>query len=476
MSNEVTYVDVCVVCAMADEAQAFLEAATDHCHSAWEQRTSPHHGYYYRFTTLQNMSGETLALHVSWLPRYGPQEMTTHLQWVLEEYRPRFAIMTGICAGDKSSVALGDLIVAERTFTYDSGKFALDQHGQRVHLHDALTHQLDANILGFVSMFDAWKPLVAQLHRPPSKRQQREWLLNTLLDEQTPTVKQIPQDILETHAPVWRRIIHELQSGPDPILSSSMALRERSEIENRHYGKDPFPYADPTEARCYIKPLASSSAVRSDDPFWDIQVPVRGAVAIELEGAAFSATVDSFPEEKWLIVKGVSDYADSDKDDSYRHYSCAASAIYALCFIRTYVGGLVGILDEPIEKFNALRSDIAALKNVQEFSRRISALGEIAEGLEKRYERLHSETARLVNRHFRARTPVDPGSFEEVVDSILQETYTREEGVQKRVVKAWGNVVAGLFFPLLQRIDRVLVRTDACLAALEMYKRRYLIA
>ena len=94
--------------------------------------------------------------------------MTLHLSRVLEECQPRIAIMTGICAGDAQRVQLGDLVVAERTFTYDNGKFTLDEHGRSVHLHDTLTYQLDANILQFLGLFDEWKPLVARLKRPPS--------------------------------------------------------------------------------------------------------------------------------------------------------------------------------------------------------------------------------------------------------------------------------------------------------------------
>ena len=69
--------------------------------------------------------------------------MTLHLSRVLEECQPRIAIMTGICAGDAQQVHLGDLVVAERTFTYDNGKFTLDEHGRAVHLHNTMTYQLD---------------------------------------------------------------------------------------------------------------------------------------------------------------------------------------------------------------------------------------------------------------------------------------------------------------------------------------------
>jgi len=259
--------DVCVVCALPEEARAFLEVTQQQCEGALEERLSPRHGYGYRFATLKNNKGELLNLHISWLPRYGPQEMTLHLSRVLEECQPRIAIMTGICAGDAQQVQLGDLVVAERTFTYDNGKFTLDEHGRSVHLHDTMTYQLPADILQFLGLFDEWKPLIARLKRPPYPPEQRK-----------------------------RRKI-----------------------------------------ACHIRAMASGSAVRADHPFEEVRVPVRGTVAIDMEGAAFGLVMSRHPPIPWLVVKGVCDYADRDKNDAYHDYAARASALYALSFIRAYV-------------------------------------------------------------------------------------------------------------------------------------------
>jgi nucleoside phosphorylase len=94
--------------------------------------------------------------------------MVLHLSRVLEECQPRIALMTGICAGDSQRVYLGDLVVAERTFTYDSGKFTLDEYGQAAHFHDTITYQPDPTLRQFLGLFDGWKPLVANLERPTS--------------------------------------------------------------------------------------------------------------------------------------------------------------------------------------------------------------------------------------------------------------------------------------------------------------------
>jgi len=259
--------DVCIVCALPEEARAFLEFVQQQGKSAIEERVSPRYHYSYRFATIKNNKDEPLNLHVSWLPRYGPQEMTLHLSRVLEECQPRIAIMTGICAGDALHVQLGDLVVAERTFTYDNGKLTIDDDGRRVHLHDTMTYQLDANILQYLGLFEEWKPLVARLKRPPYP--------------------------------------------PKPHMKRKIA--------------------------CHIKAMASGSAVRADTPFEEVRAPVRGTVAIDMEGAAFGLVMSHHPLIRWLVVKGVCDYADREKNDTYHDYAARASATYTLSFIRAYV-------------------------------------------------------------------------------------------------------------------------------------------
>ncbi|HEY1351667.1 MAG TPA: FxSxx-COOH system tetratricopeptide repeat protein [Ktedonobacteraceae bacterium] len=264
MEKTLQWFDVCVVCALPEEVKAFLSVVQQQSKGPTQERISPRYRYSYHIATLKNCNGEPLNIHISWLPRYGPQEMVLHLSRVLEECQPRMALMSGICAGDSQRVQPGDLVVAERTFAYDSGKFALDEYGRTVHLHDTMTYQLDPAILQFLGLFDNWKPLVANLERPPSSPPQRE-----------------------------------------PV--------------------------------CHLKAMASGSAVRADRPFEDVQVPVRTAVAIDMEGAAFGLTMSRHPLLPWLIVKGVCDYADQHKNDSYHDYASRASALYALSFIQAYV-------------------------------------------------------------------------------------------------------------------------------------------
>jgi len=162
---------------------------------------------------------------------------------------------------------------------------------------------------------------VAELPRPLSKRQQREWLLTRLLEKATPSVDDIQSQELEEFAPNWRKIVQELQLEASPYLTKERTLTDRKRVQELCYGIDAFPFKDPPQPICHIAPIASGSAVRSDDYFKEVQIPVRGTAAIDIEGASFYRTVAEFPGLRSLLVKGICDYADSDKDDAYHHYA-----------------------------------------------------------------------------------------------------------------------------------------------------------
>jgi nucleoside phosphorylase len=329
-------IDACVICALPEEADAFMRTLALHDNVVFEKAFSKRSKREYRYASIQNNSGEPLKLLVSWPPGYGAVETSLHLKPMLEECKPRFVAMTGICAGDRQKVKLGDIIVADRTFTYDNGKFVRDEHRQ-VYLYDTDTRHADPTVLQFVRMFDAWKSSVVTLPRPCSRRQQREWLLCQLLKGTTLRVDDISPELLNKNAPAWRKIVHDLQRKPHCYLTKDRMLRDKAIIEELFYSEEIFPFQDPTQPECYIAPMASGSAIRGDDPFDTIRIPVRGTAGIDMEGATFYRTMVDFPGIHSLLVKGVSDYADREKDDEYHNYAAEIAALYVFAFIKEYV-------------------------------------------------------------------------------------------------------------------------------------------
>jgi hypothetical protein len=98
---------------MYEEAQAVLDEFSARCNVSFTKAFSRHDRYEYRHTTIQNIHYEPLTVLVTWPSDRGLVQMGLDLKPFLDEFRPRFAAMTGICAGDRKKVKLGDLIVAE---------------------------------------------------------------------------------------------------------------------------------------------------------------------------------------------------------------------------------------------------------------------------------------------------------------------------------------------------------------------------
>lgn len=263
----VAHFDVCLFCALAEEAQVCIREIERLCGVSFQPGVSARSGVY-RQATIQNKQGEPLTVRVSWQMKAGPVEAGLLIRPVLEECTPYFAAMTGICAGDKRKVRFGDLVLAASAFAYDTGKIVIGKDGKPHLLHELDTWNTSPDVLQFARMFQQWQAAVAGIVRPSVKRQPTE---DSLLPE------------------------------------------------------------------LHIAPVASGYTVRGDNPFEEICMLVRTTVAIDMEATTFYRTAAEFPGMRALLVKGVSDYADGEKDDTYHDYASAASAAYMVRFIQEFV-------------------------------------------------------------------------------------------------------------------------------------------
>jgi len=286
------------------------------------------------FGTLQNLAGEALTVLISCLPEMGGTNATSHILPIVQQYRPRFVGMTGICAGDREKVMLGDLIVAVRAYEYEAGKVVLHD-GRPQLLHDVKTFSPNDNIIGYVNLFSAWKDDVARLHRPPSKRQQRDWILSSLRSAGK-RLENLDKQSLQANAPQWRSISAEMKSGQNSLLAADESLSDDAQTWLQG---DWTQFTDRAYAEKFAMVMGSGRSVRSDNPFHFLRGPERKLIALDMEAASVYQAVETIASlgKRALVVKGVSDYGDEDKDDSFREYASEASAIYLFHFIRRYV-------------------------------------------------------------------------------------------------------------------------------------------
>jgi nucleoside phosphorylase/tetratricopeptide (TPR) repeat protein len=164
MAHEIQQFDICIVCALAEEAEAVVNEFSDRCENIqFQQAFSQKNGYLYRYTMIKNSREELLTVLVICMPFTGPIETVNSVRPLLEEFHPRFVAMTGICAGYKEKVSLGDLVAASYTFHYEEGKVEADENGLDKLSPEWRTHSTAQRIVQYVNNFTTWKKPVTEM-------------------------------------------------------------------------------------------------------------------------------------------------------------------------------------------------------------------------------------------------------------------------------------------------------------------------
>ena len=108
-------VDVLIVAALQDELDAVLGAA-----ETWtEQRDRHRQSYFTR--DIPQARGRALSIAAA-CSGMGETATAARVSALIANLNPALVVMCGICAGKRETVRLGDVIVAERVYSYDHGK------------------------------------------------------------------------------------------------------------------------------------------------------------------------------------------------------------------------------------------------------------------------------------------------------------------------------------------------------------------
>ena len=182
-------------------------------------------------------------------------------------WKPSVVVMTGICAGVRGSVELGDLVVATQCFEHSTGQL---RDGRLIPLQNRVAIQ--------------------------------PWLLDFLTSL--------------TDSP---EMLQQIQSGYMRALPDGF-------VSKVHYGS-----------------MACGPQVIKDQAYID-QLKARefSLLGLDMEsyGVALAASMCSTPSNTVvpLIVKGVTDFADSSKSDDWHDYCCYASASFVLAVLEQILG------------------------------------------------------------------------------------------------------------------------------------------
>lgn len=262
--GEITHsVDICVVTALNEpELTAILNIDWQ-----WEQLPADTDATVYHRAFCKIKDGSTRTIVAARAPGMGMANAAVLATKMAIRFKPRCLVMCGICAGEESEMRYGDVIAANPSWDYGSGK-----HGVR----------------------DGKK-------------------------------------IFEPH-PQPLTLSTRVRGIVDRLALDNEALQK---IRSGFQGNVP-----PTMLTVRVGPLASGAAVVADG---DLVGPIREqqnrkllGIDMEAYGVLAAAAEAPAPRPEGLVLKGVSDFASTDKDDRYRHYAAYTSARVFAALVERY--------------------------------------------------------------------------------------------------------------------------------------------
>ena len=134
-------VDIAIITAVEDEF-----TAVKNCYENWEELNivSDPGTYFLTYSTSKN--GKKYSIILSLIPEIGLTSASNLTTKIINKFYPKKVFMVGICGGVKGTVKLGDLIIANTSWDYGSGKIK-PVNGKDVHYYEfePSPHQISIN-------------------------------------------------------------------------------------------------------------------------------------------------------------------------------------------------------------------------------------------------------------------------------------------------------------------------------------------
>ena len=337
-SDETTVV---LVTALKDEFDQVLNVNAGAIDPAWRIGTSLD-GRMAATRRFHTPPEGSMRFVVTWATQMGGVAASALAASLVAYYQPQCLAMCGICAGRQGKVNLGDVIFADRLWTYDSGKtiseFTLE--GMRA-------DRFEGDMMQY-HLPDAWKQQVQSyqigespwlLGRPRPLDVQSAWLVLHLLEGRNP-YHQIDRDL---SCPDWALTIGVLRrrgylaSAGLALTESGIRFAQELHLLGATRSSDPSPFA------IHLAPIATGTPVVEDpDIFKRLSLSMRKVLGLEMEASAIGLVGD-LHNVPTIVAKGVSDFA-VDKEDRHRLFAARAAAECLVGFLRL---SLPWLLSDP---------------------------------------------------------------------------------------------------------------------------------
>jgi nucleoside phosphorylase len=327
-------VDVLIITALKAEFEAAREAALQKAPNvngitSWEEKDLDTPTPYLVGDYNIQGKGKLIKIALARPTRMGVSSTAPVTANLVTKLGPFCLAMCGVCAGNPKELSLGDVIIAEMVYAYDEGSKkteGFEGDHRQILLNDSwfrFAQELKAEEL---PSFGKASDLDAQF-----------WILEKLYNGQNP----------RTH-PGRERYFVKGSWSPCVVALERKGLISKAgrgfilTASGKCFVEDSFAYnVDPPEKLPFsinTGPIASGNVVVKDGLTWDVlkALGVRTVLGLEMEGATIGNTAHRLQVPHWIVVKGVMDYADSNKDDRYKGFGARASAEALFLFLEKH--------------------------------------------------------------------------------------------------------------------------------------------
>src|SRR5262249_55447908 len=203
---------------------------------------------------------------------------------LIERYRPRSLAVCGVCAGRPGKVELGDVIVADRLWTYDTGRLEveIDEHGSRRERGqgDMLPYLLEPVWKQEAERFEPDEADRWLATRPRTYESQQDWLLERRMRGEEPydhpdrAVR--CADYGKVIEQLWEK--NFLRNGTLTLTDAGRTHSQRRRI--LHPGGLPAPAA----FKVHVGAIGTGSKVVQDSQIFDrLSERMQGVLGLETE-------------------------------------------------------------------------------------------------------------------------------------------------------------------------------------------------
>ncbi|MCP4350714.1 MAG: 5'-methylthioadenosine/S-adenosylhomocysteine nucleosidase [Desulfobacterales bacterium] len=388
MTEKIPGTDVLLLTAVKDELDVVLKAESD-----WKHHEDSK-GFDYYTRKVVGTGGNEFSVAVARPIDMGGDFAANLATRLVGEIRPRCLSMIGICAGRKKEVFLGDVVVADRVFRYDSGKLKAFREGRERKedvFQDIRAYNLRPLWIQKAQDFPSDWINTIKAERPLTYNSQEMWLLYALdAFESGEGINPVELADRKLKCPNWKTVLERLEKKSLIQVGNNLKLKSKGKklvAEHRIRHIDGIP-PEPGKPEVHVGPMGTGSQVKQDpDLFPTISRYMRKILAVDMEAAAIGMVAGIENTDSCIIAKAVSDYGDPDKNDHFRSYAIEASYRFLMAFLKE------NLRDIPVN------ADHEEISTVGENSRCGSSKS--SEEQEEQFEKLLSWLNRLIDGEFR---------------------------------------------------------------------------